>query len=74
MGKVRESVWDKCYEMDMGDVVVNYLPIDIERLIRVPGGWIYYRQMRHEISSVFVPFSNEFMMNVKTENIPGWEK
>jgi hypothetical protein len=56
------DVWEKCYEMELGDKIVK-LPNTAQaiRLVRVPGGWIYIFGDMEGTASVFVPFNNEFM-------------
>ena len=40
--------------------VISGGPNHIEELIRVPGGWIYYKGTMQGDTSCFIPFNNEF--------------
>ena len=55
-------MWEKCYEIKLGETIEN-IPNNnsIEKLTRVPGGWIYVWGDMEGTTSVFVPFNNEFM-------------
>ena len=59
-------MWESCYKMKNGEKAENRTNFyTTEQLIRVPGGWIYTTTtvVIHSVSvsSVFVPFNNEFM-------------
>ena len=55
-------MWDKCYEMKLGETKENIASKNsVEKLKRVPGGWIYIYADMEGTTSVFVPFNNEFM-------------
>lgn len=45
------------YNMCLGEVIKE----NDYRILRVAGGWIYTFDVGSVISSVFVPFNNEFM-------------
>lgn len=49
------------YFMKLGDVFTN-IPNNNsdERLVRVPGGWVYTYGDMQGTSSVFIPFNNEY--------------
>jgi hypothetical protein len=56
-------MWEKIYKMKLGDSLSETRD-DIfvtERIVRVPGGWIYSLIKPSFISSTFIPFDNEFM-------------
>lgn len=54
-------MWEKIYKMKLGDVAVNALTNNSsERILRVPGGWIYTYGDLEGTSSTFIPFDNEF--------------
>jgi|GEM_PF-4057979 len=54
-------MWEKCYELKLGETVKDTNATTMEKLIRVPGGWIYIFGDMEGTTSTFVPFNNEFM-------------
>lgn len=53
-------IWVNCHKMKIGETLNE--PIDsrsMERLTRVPGGWIYVYGDMQGTSSVFVPYNKE---------------
>jgi len=50
------------YEMKLHDEVELKVGPSEYRILRVPGGWIYYnpRLDQRQMNSTFVPFDNEF--------------
>lgn len=55
-------MWKKCYEMKLGELLENQLnTVTVEKLLRVPGGWIYIYADTDGVATTFVPFDNEFM-------------
>ena len=49
------------YQMKLGEKIENYPNTNsAEKLIRVPGGWVYIFGDMQGTSSVFIPFDNEF--------------
>ena len=54
-------MWEKMYQMKLGENIENYPNTNsAEKLIRVPGGWVYIFGDMQGTSSVFIPFDNEF--------------
>jgi hypothetical protein len=51
---------DRMYDLKLGE---SFYINDIE-ILRVPGGWLYNHFFDHNQTTVFVPFSNEFMKPV----------
>lgn len=52
-------MWEKMYHMRIGDVEINFPDLNsTERLLRVPGGWIYTYLNKQGLSSVFMPIDN----------------
>ena len=54
-------MWQKMYLMELGESIMN-LPDNnsLERLTRVPGGWVYAYGNMHGTSTVFIPWDNEY--------------
>jgi len=52
---------EEIYEMGLHDTV--FLSEDMS-ILRVPGGWIYTFGIDDNVTSVFVPFSNEFVRSM----------
>lgn len=49
------------YQMKLGEKIENSPNTNsAEKLIRVPGGWVYIFGDMQGTSSVFIPFDNEF--------------
>lgn len=49
------------YQMKLGEKIENDPNTNsAEKLIRVPGGWVYIFGDMQGTSSVFIPFDNEF--------------
>ena len=54
-------MWEKMYQMKLGEKIENSPNTNsAEKLIRVPGGWVYIFGDMQGTSSVFIPFDNEF--------------
>ena len=54
-------MWEKMYQMKLGEKIENYPNTNsAEKLVRVPGGWVYIFGDMQGTSSVFIPFDNEF--------------
>lgn len=54
-------MWEKMYQMKLGEKIENDPNTNsAEKLIRVPGGWVYIFGDMQGTSSVFIPFDNEF--------------
>jgi hypothetical protein len=51
------------YNMKLHEVKT---PDDSFRVVRVPGGWIYYLKFFSETTAVFVPYNNEFEKSRKS--------
>lgn len=47
------------YELKLHETLYPTIESSIS-IMRVPGGWLYYRIDSMQISSVFVPFNKEF--------------
>ena len=54
-------MWEKMYQMKLGEKIENDPNTNsAEKLIRVPGWWVYIFGDMQGTSSVFIPFDNEF--------------
>ncbi|NQU54091.1 MAG: hypothetical protein HQ522_16300 [Bacteroidetes bacterium] len=54
-------MWEKMYNMKLGELLEKYpSSSQSERLLRVPGGWVYTYGDMEGVSSVLIPFNNEF--------------
>ena len=56
-------------ELDFEDIDSPKLSLHNASVLRVPGGWIYNMWNENEIvTSVFIPFDNEFHKIIPTNN------
>jgi hypothetical protein len=59
--KDMDAIWKDAYKMKCGEQNQNYPNTNLtERLVRVPGGWIYIYGDIRGVTSTFIPFDNEF--------------
>jgi len=53
---MKTDIWDNYHEMSLGDIrIIHPDNNSLERLVRVPGGWIYTYADMQGVSSVFIP-------------------
>ena len=54
-------MWEKIYNMKLGETKEKTTGTRIERILRVPGGWVYTFGDMQGTSNVFIPLNDEFL-------------
>lgn len=59
---IKMNIWKKAYSLSFGETIFNNVNSNRrESLTRVPGGWVYLYGDMESITTVFVPYNEEFI-------------